>query len=74
MSEDPAPDDPSSWPGDAKIVGRAEPVRRLDGGEESSPLFRIDITEVVPTRVGEPADHLVIESWHPGRGLATRRR
>jgi len=74
MSEDPAPDDPSSWPGDAKIAGRAEPVRRLDGGEESSPLFRIDITEVVLTRVGEPADHLVIEFWHPGRGLETRRR
>lgn len=32
-------------------------------------LFRIDIIEVVLTRIGAPADHLVIESWHPGRGI-----
>jgi hypothetical protein len=29
---------------------------------------------VVLTRVGQPADHLVIESWHPGRGLERRTR
>jgi hypothetical protein len=32
-------------------------------------LFRLDLTEVVLVRLGEPADHLVIESWHEGRGL-----
>ena len=32
-----------------------------------------DITEVSLTYVGDPADHLVIESWHPGRGWQRRR-
>ena len=32
-------------------------------------LFRADVKEVVLVRVGDPADHLVIESWHEGRGL-----
>jgi hypothetical protein len=32
----------------------------------------IEITEVVLTTVGTPPDHLVIQSWHPGRGLTFR--
>jgi hypothetical protein len=71
--------------GDAKIGGRAievadpETFRRL-AGESDDPeagehhLFRVDVTEVVLTRIGEPADHLVIESWHEGRGLRSVRR
>ncbi len=69
--------------GDAKIAGRAEDVsaaedlarfRRwaAEGGEiPPGPfhLFRVDLTELVLTRVGDPPDHLVIESWHPGEGL-----
>ena len=36
-------------------------------------LFRLDVTEVVLTRVD--SDELVVESWHPGRGaLVVRRR
>jgi hypothetical protein len=31
--------------------------------------FRIEITEVVLTKVGTPVDHLLIESRHPGRGV-----
>jgi hypothetical protein len=72
-TEDTPEEHPSSWDGDAKIGGRAV--------ETSDPLaveephrFRIDITEVVLTRVGEPADHLVIESWHPSRGFERRTR
>ncbi len=59
-------DDPRGWPGDAKVAGRAE--------ELGDNLFRVDITEVVLTRVGDPADHLVIESWHPGRGREREER
>ena len=33
-----------------------------------------DITEVVLTRLDEPGENLVIESWHPGRGLETTLR
>lgn len=65
---DPPEGDPSAWVGDAKIAGLAA----VASGPDASPdavHFRIDITEVVLTRVGSPADHLVIESWHPGRGL-----
>lgn len=35
---------------------------------EDAGFFRIDIREVTLTYVGTPADHLVIESWHAGRG------
>ncbi|MEU4773076.1 pyridoxamine 5'-phosphate oxidase family protein [Micromonospora sp. NPDC023644] len=70
-TEDPPADDPGSWGGDAKIAGLAheEPP-----GEDGSHRFRVELTEVVLTRVGDPPDHLVIESWHPGRGLRRRRR
>jgi hypothetical protein len=25
-------------------------------------------------RMGDPADHIVIDAWHEGRGLSSRRR
>lgn len=68
-TEDTPVDNPSSWTGDAKIAGRAFEVE-----EEKFNRFRIDLTEVVLIRVGRPADHLVIESWHPNRGLNRRER
>jgi hypothetical protein len=68
-SEDPPAGDPASWTGDAKIAGRAVEVP-----EKEFKKFRIDITEVVLIRVGRPADHLVVESWHPGGGLVRRER
>jgi hypothetical protein len=69
------PDDPTTWAGDAKLSGRAVEVddpalkeRFVGGGQaDESHLFRVDVTEVVHTRVGDPADHLVIELWQPGR-------
>jgi len=79
-SASPDPADPARWPGDAKIAGRVEEITDPDrikavqaagGGAPPDPshLFRADITEVVLTRVGDPPDHLVIESWHQDRGL-----
>lgn len=68
---DPPEDDPSSWPGEAKIAGVA-----LDVSDPSSAdgthRFRIDVTEVVHTSVD--GDHLIIRSWHPGRGAERRER
>jgi hypothetical protein len=32
-------------------------------------VFVIDITEVVFTGIGTPADHLLIEHWTPSGGL-----
>jgi Pyridoxamine 5'-phosphate oxidase len=75
--------DPAEWKGDAKVAGRVEEVEdderkaEVTGGEAPSGpmhLFRCDITELVVVRLGEPADHLVIESWHEGRGLSRLRR
>jgi hypothetical protein len=63
----------SSWAGDAKLAGRAIEVSDPAGVDQPH-RFRIELTEVVLTRVGDPADHLVIESWHPERGREVRRR
>lgn len=41
---------------------------------EGAGFFKIDLSEAVLTYVGTPADHLVIESWHPGRGWQRRTR
>ncbi|MDA8045814.1 MAG: pyridoxamine 5'-phosphate oxidase [Actinomycetota bacterium] len=61
-------DDPTFWPGDAKIHGKAVEVQQHTG-PSGSDRFLIDLNEVVITRVGTPADHLIIEAWHPGRGV-----
>lgn len=70
---EPPADSPQSWPGDAKIAGRAVEAPIPEGAPPGG-HFRFDITEVVHTRVGDPADHLVIESWHEGRGHERRTR
>ncbi|MET0510752.1 MAG: pyridoxamine 5'-phosphate oxidase family protein [Thermoleophilaceae bacterium] len=77
-------DDPDKgWKGDAKFAGRVEEIedderKRAIVAGEAPPgplhLFRCDLTELVVVRLGEPADHLVIESWHEGRGVSRLRR
>jgi hypothetical protein len=78
--------DPDVWKADAKIAGRAEEILDPDrvaevfvaigAGEHAgvSHLFRADVSELVVVRLGEPPDHLVIESWHEGRGLERSER
>jgi len=74
-SVDPDDDNPSAWPGDAKVSGRAVEITDRDTLESFGPmpdgshLFRVDIDEVVTTRVGAPADHLVIQLWREGKEL-----
>ncbi|HKH18280.1 MAG TPA: pyridoxamine 5'-phosphate oxidase family protein [Solirubrobacteraceae bacterium] len=76
------PLDPAAgWTGDAKLGGRAEEItdpktRAARLGERSggSHLFRADIDELSVVHLGEPPDHLVIEAWHPGRGVSRRER
>lgn len=81
------PDDPTAWAGDAKLSGRAEEttdaarVQRVlvaAGQDEAAAgplhLFRVEISEVTTVRVGDPADHLVIELWREGEGLRRMRR
>ncbi len=75
--------DPPDWTGDAKLAGRVEeitdPERKAvvigaDAPPGPSHLFRADVTEVVVVRLGEPADHIVVESWHAGRGVTRQER
>src|ERR687889_2068679 len=75
--------DPPDWTGDAKLAGNAEevtdPERKVaiigaDASPDSSHLFRAEITELVVVRLGEPADHLVIENWHAGHGVTRSKR
>lgn len=79
-----ASEDPPGREGDAKVAGRAEEIQdakrkaAILGGEHAeggAHLFRTEIAELVITRVaGDPPDHLVIESWHEGRGVTRRER
>jgi hypothetical protein len=69
-SVDPPEDDPSGWQGDAKIAGSAVATTSDDDAD----FFRADIAEVVLTRVGTPADHLVIQLWRPGHAITITRR
>lgn len=72
---DPEPDDATRWPGEAKLAGTAVEVDGgVPGGPDGAHRFRIAITEAVLTTLGTPADHLVVESWHPGRGYERRER
>ena len=68
---------------DVKLSGTAVEVTgegftsyvQAHGGQlpdEPFHLFRLDVDEVVLTRV--ESDELVVESWHPGRGVETVRR
>jgi hypothetical protein len=72
---EPPAESPQAWEGDAKLSGRAVEVPPpADSPMVGSGFFRLDITEAVLTRVGDPPDHLVIESWHAGRGYDRRER
>lgn len=59
----------TAWLGDAKIAGVA-----VEEESEGSHKFRMDITEVVLTKLTAEGDQLQIESWHPGRGRTTTQR
>lgn len=56
------PEDPSAWPGEAKVAGRLVEVR--PGGEGAA--FVLDVTEVVHTSIAASGQALVIASWRPG--------
>lgn len=68
-SVDPPSDDPSAWDGEAKLSGVAVDEGQIGDGEQAADLFRVDVREIVFTRVGAPPDHLVISWWTPEQGL-----
>ena len=74
--------DPDLVEGDARVTGRAVEVTgagamealvegdaRFEGGAPPGHVFRVDVTEVMLISIGDPADHLVIDSWRDGRGV-----
>jgi hypothetical protein len=68
-TDDPPDGRPSGWLGEAKIAGRAIEVDLPDSPVPGARRFRVDITEVVLTHLNEAGDRLVVESWHPGKGM-----
>ena len=62
------PEQNRDWVGEAKLAGRALEVA-IDDPERDGHRFRIDVDEVVFTHLNDAGDRLVIESWHPGRGV-----
>ena len=58
------------WRGEAKLAGRAVAI----SSDGDAHRFRIDLDEVVLTRLNSSRDRLVIESWNPERGYRTAQR
>ncbi len=69
-TNDPPPNKPAGWKGEAKIAGKA---REVDSGSDAH-RFLIDVHEVVITRLNEAGNRLVVESWNPGRGYRSTER
>ena len=67
---DPPEDDPSGWPGEAKLSGLAVAAEE----RQDSHVWRLDVREVVLTRIDAGGQQLEITSWHEGRGVEVRRR
>jgi hypothetical protein len=74
--------DPSTWDGDAKVAGTVEEItdpERIAAVLTQAPpgpahLFRADITELVVVSLNEQRTKLVIEAWHPDRGVTRSER
>ena len=58
--------------GDAKLSGVLVPIKPPSGDGTGAGFFELDITEAVLTWVED--DELVIQSWHPGRGVEQIKR
>ncbi len=76
-------DDPPAWTGDATLSGTAHEVDDPAAlvavlGDEApagpAHLFRLDVTALSVVRLGDPADHLVVETWREGKGESRRER
>ena len=74
LSDDPPEADQAAWKGDAKVAGRLVELPARPEDVPAGTRFRIDIDEVVLTALADPPVELLIESWHPGRGLQVLRR
>lgn len=66
---DPTEGSEATWPGEAKIAGRAIASGAIEGeGVPAGEMFVADITEVVVVHLDADATRLVVEWWTPDRG------
>ena len=66
---DPVEGDERSWPGEAKIAGRAFSDGAItDEGAPSGEMFVADISEVVFVHLNDAATKLIVEWWTPDGG------
>lgn len=65
---DPVEGAEAQWPGEAKVSGRAIVVGPVSD-EPDGDRFRVDVEQVVHTRLDAGATLLVVEWWTPARGL-----
>ena len=59
---------PSDWAGDAKLAGTLVVTEPTSADPPGASSFDLRLHEVVLTYIDPDNTHLVIESWHPGRG------
>ena len=77
-----ASSDPDKFEGDAKVSGVVEDITDPKKHKEiltqapqgPAHLFRADINELVVISLSSDMKKLVIESWHPGRGVTRHER
>ncbi|TFB75460.1 pyridoxamine 5'-phosphate oxidase family protein [Cryobacterium glaciale] len=59
---------PSDWAGDAKLAGVLVAIAPNPADPPGSSSFEVRVHEVVLTYIDPDNTHLIIESWHEGRG------
>lgn len=76
-SADPA----DGWNADAKVAGTVHELSRdeiaaafPDHADSRMHSFRLDVDELVVVGLDDARKHLVITSWHPGRGVSELKR
>ena len=73
---DPVAGDEGSWPGEAKVSGRARSIGAIAGSGDGpeGEQFVADIDSVTLTTLDAGAEHLVVEWWTPSNGLRRTER
>lgn len=72
---DPVDGDEASWPGEAKIAGRARSAGPIDAeGAPSGERFVADIDEVVLVHLDDEATRLIVDWWTSEHGRRTAER
>ena len=69
-----SPNPDAGWSGDAKVAGRAVELDPIEHAGQPAHLFRADIDELVVVHLNDERTKLLIDAWHPGRGVERHER